>query len=47
MLDYDAHIFIFARGGSKGLPNKNIKNLGGKPLFRNFYRTCKKPCSAH
>lgn len=25
--------FIFARGGSKGLPNKNILNLNGKPLI--------------
>jgi N-acylneuraminate cytidylyltransferase len=25
--------FIFARGGSKGLPGKNIKELGGKPLI--------------
>ncbi|MCW7497022.1 acylneuraminate cytidylyltransferase family protein [Leptospira levettii] len=25
--------FIFARGGSKGLPNKNIKPLAGKPLI--------------
>lgn len=25
--------FIFARGGSKGIPNKNIRNLGGKPLI--------------
>ena len=25
--------FIFARGGSKGLPNKNIKLLGGIPLI--------------
>lgn len=25
--------FIFARGGSKGLPGKNIKNLAGKPLI--------------
>jgi N-acylneuraminate cytidylyltransferase len=24
--------FIFARGGSKGLPNKNLKILAGKPL---------------
>lgn len=24
--------FIFARGGSKGLPGKNIKQLAGKPL---------------
>lgn len=25
--------FIFARGGSKGLPGKNIKELAGKPLI--------------
>jgi len=25
--------FVFARGGSKGLPRKNIKNLNGKPLL--------------
>ena len=25
--------FIFARGGSKGLPRKNIKLLGGKPMI--------------
>ena len=25
--------FIFARGGSKGVPKKNIKLLGGKPLI--------------
>jgi len=25
--------FIFARGGSKGVPGKNIKPLGGKPLI--------------
>lgn len=25
--------FIFARGGSKGLPNKNILNFAGKPLI--------------
>lgn len=25
--------FIFARGGSKGLPGKNIKLLAGKPLI--------------
>jgi len=25
--------FIFARGGSKGLPGKNILNLNGKPLL--------------
>lgn len=26
--------FIFARGGSKGLPGKNIKPLAGKPLLK-------------
>lgn len=26
--------FIFARGGSKGLPGKNIKHLAGKPLLQ-------------
>jgi N-acylneuraminate cytidylyltransferase len=25
--------FIFARGGSKGVPGKNVKPLGGKPLI--------------
>ena len=25
--------FIFARGGSKGIPRKNLKLLGGKPLL--------------
>ena len=25
--------FIFARGGSKGVPNKNIKLFNGKPLI--------------
>ncbi len=25
--------FIFARGGSKGLPGKNIRNLAGRPLI--------------
>jgi N,N'-diacetyl-8-epilegionaminate cytidylyltransferase len=31
--DFKAICFIFARGGSKGLPGKNIKVLGGKPLI--------------
>jgi len=30
---YDAVAFIFARGGSKGLPGKNIKMFAGKPLI--------------
>lgn len=25
--------FVFARGGSKGIPNKNLRSLGGKPLI--------------
>ncbi|MCF6216958.1 MAG: acylneuraminate cytidylyltransferase family protein [Emcibacter sp.] len=28
------YAFIFARGGSKGLPRKNIKLLNGKPLIQ-------------
>ena len=28
-----ATAFIFARGGSKGLPGKNIRSLGGRPLI--------------
>ncbi|SDH74768.1 N-acylneuraminate cytidylyltransferase [Vibrio xiamenensis] len=28
------YAFIFARGGSKGLPGKNIKPLAGKPLLQ-------------
>lgn len=28
------HGFIFARGGSKGLPGKNIRPLNGKPLIQ-------------
>jgi len=28
-----AYCFIFARGGSKGLPKKNVKELNGKPLL--------------
>ena len=31
--DMNAVAFIFARGGSKGLPGKNIRNLAGKPLI--------------
>ncbi len=29
-----AYAFVFARGGSKGLPGKNIKKLAGKPLLQ-------------
>lgn len=31
--DFGAIAFIFARGGSKGVPGKNIKLLAGKPLI--------------
>lgn len=34
--------FIFARGGSKGLPGKNIKPLAGKPLIQYSIETAKK-----
>jgi CMP-N-acetylneuraminic acid synthetase len=29
-----SYAFVFARGGSKGLPGKNIKPLAGKPLIQ-------------
>jgi CMP-N-acetylneuraminic acid synthetase len=35
-------VFIFARGGSKGLPGKNIKPLAGKPLIHYSIETAKK-----
>ncbi|MBF0238889.1 MAG: acylneuraminate cytidylyltransferase family protein [SAR324 cluster bacterium] len=34
--------FIFARGGSKGIPNKNIIPLHGKPLIHYSIETAKK-----
>jgi N,N'-diacetyl-8-epilegionaminate cytidylyltransferase len=34
--------FIFARGGSKGVPGKNIRNLGGKPLIAHSIEIAKK-----
>jgi CMP-N-acetylneuraminic acid synthetase len=34
--------FIFARGGSKGLPGKNIRPLAGKPLINYSIETAKK-----
>ena len=38
--DSRRHIaFIFARGGSKGLPDKNIKYLAGKPLIAHAIAT--------
>jgi N-acylneuraminate cytidylyltransferase len=35
------YAFIFARGGSKGLPRKNIKLLAGKPLIQYSIDTAK------
>jgi len=32
--------FIAARGGSKGVPRKNIKLLGGKPLIAHTIESC-------
>jgi N-acylneuraminate cytidylyltransferase len=32
--------FIFARGGSKGLPGKNLRDLNGKSLLRRAIETC-------
>lgn len=37
--------FIFARGGSKGLPGKNIKELDGKPLLQYSIETAKNVAS--
>lgn len=36
------HAWIFARGGSKGLPGKNIRPLKGKPLIAYAIETAKK-----
>ena len=36
------HAWIFARGGSKGLPGKNIRPLMGKPLIAYAIETAKK-----
>jgi N-acylneuraminate cytidylyltransferase len=35
------YAFIFARGGSKGLPGKNIRPLAGKPLIHYSIETAK------
>lgn len=33
--------FIFARGGSKGIPRKNLRPLGGKPLLGHAIETAR------
>ena len=35
------YVFIFARGGSKGLPGKNVRLLAGKPLIHYSIQTAK------
>lgn len=32
-INQSVYAFVFARGGSKGVPGKNIRNLAGKPLI--------------
>ncbi len=34
--------FIFARGGSKGVPRKNVRDLAGKPLIAYAIEAAKK-----
>ena len=34
--------FIFARGGSKGLKDKNLYEIGGKPLIAHSILAAKK-----
>ncbi len=41
----DVIAFIFCRGGSKGLPGKNIRPLGGKPLLAHSIDVAKQ-CAA-
>lgn len=41
MIDNQYTAFIFARGGSKGLPGKNLRVLNGKSLLRRAIETCK------
>ena len=35
------HAVILARGGSKGIKNKNLKNINGKPLIYWTIKSCK------
>lgn len=41
-IDQEILTIIPARGGSKGVPNKNIKNLNGKPLIAYTIEAAKK-----
>jgi CMP-N-acetylneuraminic acid synthetase len=43
MADLRVEAFIFARGGSKGVPRKNLKLLAGKPLIAHAIG-CAKDC---
>ncbi|MGB5078420.1 MAG: acylneuraminate cytidylyltransferase family protein [Sphingorhabdus sp.] len=43
MYDEDVQAFIFARGGSKGVPRKNIICLGGRPLI-SYSIECAQKC---
>jgi N-acylneuraminate cytidylyltransferase len=40
VIDNQYTAFIFARGGSKGLPGKNLRVLNGKSLLRRAIETC-------
>ena len=40
-MDKKTVCFIFARGGSKGLPKKNILSISGKPLLIHSIRIAK------
>lgn len=42
-MSVNAVAFIFARGGSKGVPRKNIREAGGKPLLAHSI-ACAKAC---
>ena len=36
------HAFVFARGGSKGIPKKNLLSIGGIPLLARSIRTAQR-----
>ena len=40
-------ITICARGGSKGIPGKNIKSIAGKPLIAYTIETAQKFAALH